>query len=363
MRVLIAGSGTGGHLFPGVAVAKELSERGHEVHFVGTASGLEARLIPPLGYPLHTLSVGGLKRVGLWRTVKNVLKLPLSALQAAWLILRYWPQAVLGVGGYASGPLLAMAALFLRPVVVIEPNSRPGLTNRLLGRFAARRVVTHFKAAAAYFPSRKLRPLGNPIRREIVCRAEAMGAKRQRADEPLRIFVTGGSQGAHAINEAFRLAAPQLAAHKERLFIRHQSGAGDVAALTAAYRAAGLSFEVTAFIDDMPRAYDEADLVVTRSGSVIAEMEAYGVAALFVPLPTAADDHQTANARELADEGAGWLIPQSEFTPHALAAFIEPLLNDRSELMERAARARALGRPKAAEQVAALLEALAKGKD
>ena len=204
MRVLIAGSGTGGHLFPGVAVAQELAERGHEVHFVGTKAGLEARLIPTLGYPLHTLVVGGLKRVGVWRTLKNLIKLPLSALQAAWLILRYWPQVVLGVGGYASGPLLVMAALFGRPVAVIEPNSRPGLTNRLLGRFAARLVVTHFKESAAFFPPNKVRPLGNPIRRDIILRAAGLLPKARDPQSPLRLFITGGSQGAHAINETLR---------------------------------------------------------------------------------------------------------------------------------------------------------------
>lgn len=357
MKVLIAGGGTGGHLFSGVALAEELAARGHAVEFVGTARGLEARLIPTLGYPLHLIEVGGLKRMGLRRTLKNLLALPRSAWQAWRVWRRVKPDAVVGVGGYASGPVVLAAALFGTPTLVIEQNSRPGMTNRLLGRVVDK-VVTHFAQAAAFFPTRKVCPLGNPIRRAIVMQAQAAAIGHRPGE--LHVLITGGSQGAHAINEAWRLAAPALAPYAEALRIRHQSGPGDVAALQAAYAAAGLTATVTPFIDDMIAAYREADLVVARAGaSTIAELAVVGKPALFVPLPTAADDHQTTNARELVGREAAWLIPQAQLTPEALTAFLRERLAAPEEWAARGERARAFGRPEAARDVADLLTDLA----
>lgn len=358
MKVLIAGGGTGGHLFSGVAVARVLRrEGGHDIRFVGTRRGIEARVLPPEGWPVTFITVGGLKRMGPLATIKNLLKLPWSMIQSLWLVLRVWPDVVLGVGGYASGPVLLAAWLLFRPTAIIEQNSRPGVTNRILGRLV-RVVVTHFSQAESFFPPGKVRRLGNPVRmspEDLAGRGRDAGG-----GEGLNILITGGSQGAQALNRTVVEALPLLGEEARRLHIRHQCGERDVEGLQAAYAAAGVSARVDAFIDDMAGAYLEADLVIARAGAgTVTELGIVGRAALFVPLPTAADDHQTTNAAELVEAEAAWMIPQASFSAHWLADFLRPLIADPAPLRARAARARDIGKPDAATDVAHLLRELA----
>lgn len=355
MRVLIAGGGTGGHLFSGIAVADELSaDGGHEIIFVGTSRGLESRLIPELGYKLRCISIGGLKRMGPWRTLINMLKLPLSLLQSFLIVLRFRPHVALGVGGYASGPVMLAARLLFRPTVIIEQNSYPGITNRILGKIV-RIVVTQFTHAAEFFPAAKIRRLGNPVRPEIVEKArEDIGNS---SDGPcIRLLITGGSQGAHAINMTVVRTLEKLENPGKDIVIRHQTGAADEVQVREIYAKAGIKAEVTAFIDDMITAYLEADLVICRAGAgTISELGIVGKPALFVPLPTAADDHQTLNARELVDADAAWLVKQSDFNEEYLADFIRNIVRKPEELERRRLAAISQGRPEAARDVADLL--------
>jgi UDP-N-acetylglucosamine--N-acetylmuramyl-(pentapeptide) pyrophosphoryl-undecaprenol N-acetylglucosamine transferase len=357
MKVMIAGGGTGGHLFTGVAVALALkAEGGHDIRFVGTRNGLEARVLPKEGWALSFITVGGLKRMGLIKTVLNLFKLPLSLLQSLWLVLRFWPDVVMGVGGYASGPVLLAAWLLLRPTLIVEQNSRPGVTNRILGRLV-RVVVTHFRHAETSFPANKVRRLGNPVRMSA---SEPFTRTREITDDgPLNILITGGSQGAHAVNMSIIGAMSELSDVAERIHLRHQCGPNDVENIKAAYARAGIAAQIDAFIDDMAQAYLDADLVIARAGAgTVTELGIVGRAALFIPLPTAADDHQSVNASELVEADAAWVIPQKELTPDWLAQFIRPLIDDRSPLRERGRNAAAIGKPDAARDVVRVMHEL-----
>lgn len=355
-HVLLAGGGTGGHLFPGLAVAEELRQRGARVSFVGTRRGIEARVVPREGYPLLFIDVAGLKRVGLVGLLKGSLRLPAAALGALWLLRRQRPQAVIGVGGYASGPVVALAALLGIPTVILEQNSVPGATNRILGRLA-RRVFIAFPGAAAYFPARRTERLGNPIRRAL--RQGEPGLLRALSrKEQVHVLVLGGSQGAHAVNElVLGMMEELLKRGKERLpRLTHQTGAADEARVRARYRALGLSYEeahARAFIDDMGAAYGQCDLVIGRAGATtIAEITALGLPSILVPFPQAADDHQSKNARYLESQGAARVLPQAGAGPEKLAALVEELCHDERLRKRMAEAARLLGRPDAAEKVA-----------
>lgn len=356
MKVLIAGGGTGGHLFSGVAIAKQLQKEyeNHRIIFVGTKNGIEARVVPKEGFKLSCISVAGLKRVGLVKTVLGLLKLPLAAIQSLWVVLRNWPDVAIGVGGYASGPVILAAWILRRPCIIIEQNSYAGVTNRILGKFV-KYVITHFKRSEKFFEKTKIKQLGNPVRPEIVQRAKAIEYNKENT-EKLRIFVTGGSQGAHAINETLKACLPLMESLSDKISIVHQCGKADEPELKVAYEKSVIDGVATAFIDDMLSAYDNADLVICRAGaSTIAEITIAGKPALFVPLPTAADDHQTMNATELAEAKGGWLVKQSEFTPQFLAGFIKDRLENAGELEEVAQKAKSLGKPDAAENVVELL--------
>ncbi len=354
MRLLIAGGGTGGHLFSGVAVADVLREHGdHTIHFVGTERGLEARVLPRLGLPLDLIQVGGLKRMGLWQRLVNLAKLPLSLLQSLRIIRHRRPQLVLGVGGYASGPVVLAAWMLRIPTVIIEQNSLPGVTNRVLGRLV-RRVVIHFNRAATHFPQHKLVRLGNPVRPTIV--RKAAEAVTPPSDGKLRLLITGGSQGAHALNIAMIEALPKLSDIAEQLIIHHQTGIPDWKMVGSAYQNSSIECEVEPFIDNIVSAYAKADLVVCRAGaSTCAELAVVGRPALFIPLPTAADDHQTHNASELVYAGAAWMISQANLTADTLVAFIRERLEQRRLLPQQAEAARKVGHPDAAYQVADML--------
>jgi len=357
MRILVAGGGTGGHFFSGVAVAEILKERGDELLFVGTPRGVEARVLPRLGWPLRFISVGGLKRVGLAHRLLSLAKLPIAFLQSLWILLRFRPDVVLGVGGYASGPIMMVAWLLRIPTVLIEQNSLPGITNRMLAHFVSAAVI-HFERAASFFPPQKLRRYGNPIRSGIVQAAQQAASRND--DGRLHVLITGGSQGAHAINMALAESLPLLAQWKDRIVFRHQCGLADEAMLQEAYGNSGFEARLDAFIDDMVAAYRDADLVICRAGaSTCAELAVVGRPALFVPLPSAADDHQTMNAAELVEAGGAWMIRQAEFTPERAASFLADCVANPDELARRAQAAKASGKADAARNTADLLYQLA----
>lgn len=353
MKVVIAGGGTGGHLFPGVALAEELRSRGHEVTFVGTARGIEARVLPGLGWPLELVEVSGLKGAGFGAKVRGAARLPRALAQSSAILKRLAPALVIGVGGYASGPVVMCAAMRGIPTAILEQNSVPGITNRVLGR-VVKLVCGAFPGAARFFPARKYRLLGNPVRREV---RTALASSAEQT--PRTLLVVGGSQGAHAVNELVAEALELLHGRGITFPVVHQSGTADHAALLARYVRIGLAVDVRPFIDDMAAAYRDAKLVVARAGaSTLAELTALGVASLLVPFPQAADDHQTANARDLVEAGAAELAVQAQTTAAALAERIETLLADEQKLQRMRDAALTMGRPDAHRDIANALLAL-----
>jgi UDP-N-acetylglucosamine--N-acetylmuramyl-(pentapeptide) pyrophosphoryl-undecaprenol N-acetylglucosamine transferase len=364
MRVLIAGGGTGGHLFPGIAVAEEVIARGGEVLFVGTTRGIEARVLPAAGYPLELLTVSGLNRVGPIRMIGGLIKLPFAFLRCLSILRRFRPDVVLGVGGYASGPLVMAAALTGRPSAIQEQNSVPGFTNRVLGKLV-RAVFIAFNEAAAAFPSEKVATTGNPVRKGFrEARALAPVAAVD-ATLPTRLLILGGSQGARAVSNLVIGAAALLAKSRPGKFtIVHQTGTSDADRVKGAYAEHGLADVVTvrAFIDDMVSAYRDADLVIARAGALtLAELAIAGVPAILIPLPTAADDHQTRNAAAFAVAGAAVVLPQKQATPEQLAGELESLLDDREVRKKMSAAMTLLARPAAAASVVDRLAALLPG--
>ncbi len=347
MRVIIAGGGTGGHVIPAIAIAQELRSRyDAEVLFVGTARGIETRLVPAAGFPLQLIDVGALNRVSLTTRLKTLAYLPRAIAQSASLIRKFNPNVMVGVGGYASGPAMLAGAMLRVPLVAFEPNVVPGVANRLVARWVKAAAV-HFEATQRYFPNSVV--TGVPVRREFFSIPE------RSSDEPPTLLVFGGSQGAHAINVAVVQALPALATQLPELHLIHQAGQNDCEAAQAAAIKVGISAEVFPFIDDMPAAFARADLLICRSGaSTVAEVAAAGKPAIFIPLPTAADDHQRHNAETLANAGAARLLPQSELTPHLLAQEVVSLLRDRDHLAQMGAAARGFAHPDAAAQIAAM---------
>jgi UDP-N-acetylglucosamine--N-acetylmuramyl-(pentapeptide) pyrophosphoryl-undecaprenol N-acetylglucosamine transferase len=325
MKVIIAGGGTGGHLYPGIAVARELlKDAGNSVQFVGTEQGIEAKVLPREGLPVRFITVGKLKGMGIAAITKTLITLPQGVLQSLTLLRKYRPDVVIGIGGYASGPV-ALAALVLKtPLLIIEPNSYPGLANRKLGRYASR-VILCFPGTGAqgFFPSEKTVTLG-PLVRKGIDRAERRKAIGDFGLRPARytVFIMGGSGGAHAINMAMKQAALRLQ-QVPGLQILHQTGEKDVADVEAGYKQAGMSAVVLPYIHDMAGAYAAADLVVSRSGATtVAELAVCGRRSVLIPFPFAADNHQEYNASMLAARGAAEIIVQKNLTPELLAATI-----------------------------------------
>ena len=346
--VLIMAGGTGGHVFPALAVADELRRAGQPVLWLGTHAGLEAKVVPAAGLPMAWIDVRGLRGKGVLRVLSAPFMLAGALFQAGRVLLRARPRAVLGMGGFVTGPGGFMAWLLRRPLLIHEQNSVAGLTNRLLAPLATR-VLVAFPGA---LPAR-VKPMhtGNPVRgalTEVTPPRERLSARQGRP----RLLVLGGSLGAQALNECLPQALAQLPTEL-RPEIRHQSGVRHVDAARAAYQHAGVEAQVDAFVDDMAAAYAWADLVVCRAGALtVAELTAVGVAAILVPYPHAVDDHQTSNARYLVDAGAALLIPQSELKAADLAALLRELLADRARLLHMAEAARVLARPDAAHVVA-----------
>lgn len=351
--ILIMAGGTGGHVFPGLAVADELRGRGWNVVWMGTRGGLEARLVPARGYPVEWIRAFALRGKGLVAKLLLPFNLLAGFWQSARAIFRVRPDVVLGMGGYVAFPGGMMASLFARPLAVHEQNAIAGLANRVLAGVADK--------AMAAFPDalKNAEWTGNPVRADIGAIA-APALRYAGRSGPLRLLVVGGSLGAQALNETVPKALA-LISEDVRPSVLHQAGEKNIEALKNNYRSSGVHGELLAFIDDMARRYAEADLVICRAGAMtVAELAAGGMASVLVPFPHAVDDHQSANARFLADRGAAILLPQSALTPEALAGLLKTL--GREKLLEIAARARSLGKPDAARIVADRCAALAAGK-
>jgi UDP-N-acetylglucosamine--N-acetylmuramyl-(pentapeptide) pyrophosphoryl-undecaprenol N-acetylglucosamine transferase len=361
LRVLIAGGGTGGHLYPGIALAEEITATpGGEVLFVGTARGLETKLVPAAGFALELMDVSGLKRTGVKGVLRGLSLLPRAFSRSRALLRQFRPDLVVGVGGYASGPLVFVAALLGYPTVIQEQNSRPGLTNRILGRLA-RRVFIAFSDARRSFGKRKLRMFGNPVRKRFLERVAAAGPASTSPREP-SVLVLGGSQGSHAVNELVSSTVQVLKARGILPRVVHQIGAGEIDRMLLYYEALGLSdrVEARAYIDDMPAALAEASLVVARAGALtLAELAIMGRPAVLIPLPTATDDHQTLNALEFQRAGAAVIVPQYDTTPPQLANVIQTLLAEPERLAKMAEAMRGLARPNATREIVAELRLLA----
>ncbi|HEY0321172.1 MAG TPA: undecaprenyldiphospho-muramoylpentapeptide beta-N-acetylglucosaminyltransferase [Pyrinomonadaceae bacterium] len=343
MRVLIAAGGTGGHIYPGIAVAKEVMRRddGSSVRFVGTARGLETRLVPQAGFELSLIESAGLKNVGLMARVRGLLLLPKSFFAARRLIREFKPDIVIGAGGYVSGPVLLMAALMRVPTLVMESNALPGWTNRVLARFVDRAAVT-FEASLTHFRGKGVLT-GNPVRREFF---DIPRKTRDTARFSLLVF--GGSQGARAINDAIVAALPLLEKERDTLFVTHQTGEADYERVRRGYVDAGWAerSSVRRYIDNMVAEFADTDLIICRAGATTsAELVAAGKAAIMIPFPFAADDHQRKNAEALEAGGATRMILQQELSGERLAKEISALVSepDAITVMEEASRKMARG--------------------
>lgn len=348
--LMVMAGGTGGHIYPGLAVADALRARGWKVVWMGNPEGMEARIVPASGYDMAWVRFSALRGKGLLRKLLLPVNLLRGFAQALSQIRRVKPDVVLGMGGYVTFPGGMMAVLLGRPVVVHEQNSVAGLANRVLAGVADK-VVTGFPGVL-----KKGEWAGNPVRAEITAVAPPAERFAGRIG-PLRVLVVGGSLGAAALNEAMPKALALLAP-EQRPLVTHQAGAKQIDALRAAYRAAGVEGELLPFIDDMAARYAKADLVICRSGALtVAELAAVGVASVLVPFPHAVDDHQTGNARFLAEAGAAVLLPQTELTPQRLAALL--LEMDRERLLTMADKARGCAKPEATARVADVCAGLA----
>lgn len=356
MKLLIAGGTTGGHLYPGVAVAQRWRRvSGREVLFVSARGRLDARVLSGFGFPLRYTSAGGLNNVGVRRAVAAAVRLPLGLAQGLRIVREFDPGVVLGLGGFAAGPACAAALLTGVPLVLLEINCQPGMTNRWLGR-RARAVAVASPAAARHFPPGRAVCTGAPVRDGLI---EALAAEApERGDERrLRVLVLGGSQGAREINRLLVASSRLLSRQRRAVTIWHISGASDRAAVAAAYRAADLSARVEGFTDEIARAYRWADLAICQAGGgTLAELGLAGLPALLIPFSRAAEDHQAKNARRWVQAGAGWNSAAGDLDPYRLAAFLTDLARDPGPLSEMRRRASALARPDAARDVVRILE-------
>ena len=356
MRLLLSGGGTGGHLFPAIAVAEECTGRNDnaDILFVGTKAGLEARLIPEQGWEIRYVLSGGIKGRGLAGAVAGLFKAFWGFLQSIKIIADFRPGVILGMGGYASAPAIVAGRLFGISSAIHEQNAMPGLANRLLGHFANRVFLT-YPESGRFFSAGKTIVTGNPVRKEFL----ENGLKATGENEKFTVFVFGGSRGAHRINEVVSEAMTgSLRAEKIRLI--HQTGANDLEDINKRYRDAGIDAEVQPFIDDMLAAYMKADLVICRAGATtIAELMAMGKPSLLIPYPYAADDHQATNAQALVDAGAAEMILEFDLDAGLLAGRIKSLMADEKRICEMGKRAAGLARKDTARIICEELQKLA----
>ncbi len=352
-KIVIAGGGTGGHIYPAVAIARALLRKDPDIdiHFVGTAQGLETKIIPREGWPLHTLNVGKLNYAGSYfKKLTTLLKLPWSFVQAAALLFDLKPQAVLGVGGYASGPFVLISTLLGFRASLWEPNAVPGLTNRWLSRFVRRSFIV-FADAKKFLHSRQVEIVGLPVR-DIL---ENVGRRPQSSQEFFHVLVFGGSQGARAINQAVSEAILTGFEWRKNIKFVHQTGPLDFAEIKEKYKDQQ-QVEVFEYLHDMEKQYAWADLVICRAGaSTVAEIAACRKAALFIPLPWAADDHQLKNAQALVDAAAADMLLQKDLTKETLIERIQKLSKDPNQLKSFENKVKMFYQPKAADRIADLL--------
>ncbi len=359
VKLLVAGGGTGGHVFPALAVTKEwlrhedaFRER-REAVFVGTKRGLENKLVPQTGIPLEHIRSAGLKGMGAVKLARHLAMLFPGFWDSASILRRHKFNAAFGVGGYAAGPILMLAALKRVPVVIFEPNAQPGFTNRILARFASRIATGYAETALRW--GKKAFFTGCPVREEF------QFVPTRRPQPPFRILITGGSQGARPINRAVKDALPHLAARKDDLLIVHQTGEREFQDVQAAYKAADFPGQVQPFLSDMPQRLAWADLIISRAGqTTIAEIAAVGRAALFIPFAGASDSHQLRNAQALEQAGAARILPEENLTGARLAQEILALLARPEELTALASRARQFARPEATREIVKLIEQVAR---
>ncbi len=348
LKVVVAGGGTGGHLFPGIAVAGEFTVRNplSRILFVGAGRSFEREALARAGYTQRVIAIEGIKGRGLWAKTRAAMKIPRALVNSAGILADSQADLVIGVGGYAAGPVALAAWIKGIPMVLCEQNTVPGITNRMLFPMA-RRVYVSFENTRGNIDSSKKRTTGNPVRQQIL---EA-SIIESLAKNTFSILVVGGSQGAHAINLAFMDALPHLR-YREKIRIVHQTGAEDRDPMAEAYRNAGIDAEVKAFFHDMASRYGQADLVVCRAGATtVAELTALGKAALFIPFPYAADNHQEFNARALVDRGAAQMVLEKDLTGSELARRLDVLASAPESLAIMATRSKALGKPDAARSI------------
>jgi UDP-N-acetylglucosamine--N-acetylmuramyl-(pentapeptide) pyrophosphoryl-undecaprenol N-acetylglucosamine transferase len=361
--LLIAGGGTGGHVFPALAVAREwLGRQGavedgrggeRRIVFVGTERGIEAKLVPQAGMPLELIRAAGLKGIGGAKLLRNAALLPAGLWDSEKILNRHHVNVALGVGGYASGPMMLLAVAHRIPTVVFEPNVEPGFTNRVLVGVATR-VAVAYQETASRFGGKSV-VTGVPIRSEFF----RIPPKEHQA--PFHILVTGGSRGALPINRALIDALDRLVMRRNQLFIVHQTGERDYNAVRVAYARREFNAEVLPFIENMAERFAQADLIVCRSGAItVAEVSAAGRAAILIPFGAATDAHQTRNAATMQEAGAARLLPQDELTPERLTTEIFSLLDQPRKITDMEERARALAKPRAVEDIVDLLEGVAR---
>ncbi len=355
LRVVLAGGGTGGHVIPALAIARELKEaHGAEILFVGTSRGIETRLVPAAGFQLELVEVGALKNVGLTTRLLTLVALPRALARATKLLREFRADVVIGVGGYASGPAMQAAVLARIPTLAFESNVVPGFANRMLARSVTAAAV-HFEETARYFPHAVV--TGVPVRKEF------FDLPPRPAASPPALLIFGGSQGASALNRAVAESLATLRAAVPGLRIIHQTGPRDLEQVQTAYREAGMDAQVSAFIDRMPEAFAAADLLLCRAGaSTVAEVTAAGKPAVFVPFPKAADDHQLRNAEALKRAGASVLIAEAELSVEKLTMTVASLLKDPARLQGMGAAARKLAHPDAALKIAEMAVAISTSK-
>lgn len=351
LSFVMAGGGTGGHVLPALAVARELRTRGHRVQFVGVERGMEAKLVPAENFPIEWIEIGGLNRVGFRQMLATLGELPFSVWQAARILDRAAPVAVFSTGGYVAGPVLLAAVWRRIPIVIMEPNAIPGFTHRHLARFVTRALVS-FSEAERWFPKGRAEVTGLPIREEFFSvKAKPRGAV-------VTVLITGGSQGSRTLNRAAEESWPLWGGDKVRLI--HQTGSRMYAELAAKFRESGVTGEIAEFIADMPAAFAEADIVVSRAGmGAVSELAAAGKPSILVPLPGASDQHQLKNAQAFEKAGAAKLILDSEMTGARLVEEVTRLTGSPGLLDDMAAAARAFAKPGAAQRAADVLESIA----
>ncbi len=351
MRIIIAGGGTGGHVIPALAIAQQLKKQfDADVLFIGTARGIETRLVPQAGFPLELIQVGALKNVNLMTRVKTMFDLPRAIAASSRMLSEFDPEVVIGVGGYASGPAMVAAIRRRLPTLAFEPNVVPGFANRMIARWVSAAAV-HFEETCQYFPHCQV--TGVPVRAAFFSIAPKTGG-------PPTLLVFGGSQGARAINQAMIESLPGLRAKIPAIHIIHQTGQRDYDRVLAAYQQSGISGEVHKFIDDMPGTFSRADLLVCRSGaSTVGEITAAGKPAIFVPFPAAADDHQNVNARALERANAAVVVEESNLEAAYLVDTVAALISDARRLQGMSEAAKSLAHPKAVEEIAEMVRKLA----